>query len=109
MRFRSFIFCTTNIMTVSLIVKPLFIKNENFSRYIVIAYNEFQPTIEVENSGLSYWDHNGGELLQKIVFFLPNVALLSANRAFIANKNLTMVHIFFRVFCCFQILWILLR
>ena len=81
MFFRNFIFCTTNIVTVWLIVKPFFVKNKNFSRYIVITYNKFQPTIEVENPGLSYWNHNEGELLQKIVFFLSNVALLSANRA----------------------------
>ena len=68
MLFRNFIFCTTNIVTVWLIVKPFFVKNENFSRNIVITYNEFQPTIKVENSGLSYWDYNEGELLQKIVF-----------------------------------------
>ena len=98
-------------------------ENENFSRYIVITYNEFQPTIKVENSGLSYWDHIEGELLQKIVFFLSNVALLSANRAevgyifhvpesiqianwnasvIISNKNLTTVHIFCRVFLMFS-------
>ena len=35
----------------------------------LITYNEFQPTIKVENSGLSYRGHNEGELLQKIVFF----------------------------------------
>ena len=57
-----------------LIVKPIFVKNENFSRYIIITYNEFQLTIKVENSGLFYWDHNEGELLQKKI-------LLSANRA----------------------------
>ena len=43
-------------------------KNKKISRYIVTAYNEFQPKIKVENSGLSYWDYNEGELLQKIVF-----------------------------------------
>ena len=113
MLFRNFIFCTTNIVTVLLIVKPFFGIKENFSHYIVITHNEFQPTIEVENSGLSYWQHNEGELLQKITFLLSNVALLSANRAgvghifhvsgsiqianwnasvIIANKNLTVVH-----------------
>ena len=101
-----------------------FVKNENCSRYILITYNEFQPKVKVENSGLSYWDHNEGELLQKIVFILSNVALLSANRAgfgyifhvpesiqiadwnvsvIIANKNLTMVHIFWTFSYCFQI------
>ena len=54
MLFRNFIFCTTNIVTVLLIVKPFFGIKENFSHYIVITHNEFQPTIEVENSGLSY-------------------------------------------------------
>ena len=68
MLFRNFIFCTTNIVTVWLIVKPSIVKNENFLRYIVITYNEFQPTIKVENSDLSYWDYNEGKLLQKIVF-----------------------------------------
>ena len=78
---RNFIFCTTSIVTVWLIVKPFFVKNEKFSRHIVITYNEFQHTIEVENFGLSYWDHNESELLQKIVFILSNAALLSAHRA----------------------------
>ena len=112
-------------MTVWLIVKQFFVKNEHFSRYIVITYNEFQHTIKVENSGLSYWDYNEGELLQKIVFFLSIPTLLSANRAgvgyifhvpesiqianwnasvIIENKNLTMFHIFCRIFYCFQIL-----
>ena len=69
MLFRNFIFCTTSIVTVCLIVEQFFVKNENFSRYTVITYNKFQPTIKVENSGLSNWGHNEGELLQKIVFF----------------------------------------
>ena len=81
MLFRNFIFCTTNIVTVWLIVKPFFVKDENFSPYIVIIYKEFQPTIKVENLDLSNWDHNKSELLQKIVFILSNVVLLSANRA----------------------------
>ena len=34
-----------------IIVKPFFVKNEKFSRYIVVTYNEFQPTIKLENSG----------------------------------------------------------
>ena len=57
-------------------------KNEHFSPYILITYNKLQSTIKVENSGLSYLVHNEGELLQKIIFFLSNVALLivSANR-----------------------------
>ena len=37
--------------------------------------------IEVENWGSSYWDHNEDELLQKKLFTMSNVALLSANRA----------------------------
>ena len=122
---RKFIYYTTNIVTVLLIVKRFFVKNEIFSRYIVITYNEFQPTIKVKNFGLSYWGYNGSELLQKIVFIFSNVPLLSANRAgvgyifhmpesiqianwnasvIIANKNLTMVHILCWVFYCFQIL-----
>ena len=64
MLFLNFIFCTTNIVTVWLIVKPFFVKNENFSHNIVITYNEFQSTIK-ENSGLSYWDHNEGTPLQQ--------------------------------------------
>ena len=51
---RKFIYYTTNIVTVLLIVKRFFVKNEIFSRYIVITYNEFQPTIKVKNFGLSY-------------------------------------------------------
>ena len=125
MLLQNFISYTTNIVTVWLILKPCFVKNENFSHYIVITYNKFQPPIKVENWGLSYWDYNKGELLHKIVFILSNVALLSANRAgvgyifhvqesiqianwnasvIIANKNWTKVHIFCRFFYCFQIL-----
>ena len=125
MLFRNFIFCTINILNVWLIVNSFFAKSENFSRQIVFTYNEFQPTIKVEKQGLFYWDHNGGELLQKIVFILSNMVLLSANRArighifhvpesiqianwnasvIIANENLTMVNIFVEFFHCFQIL-----
>ena len=70
MLFRNFIFSTTNIVTVWLIVKPFFMKQKMFHVILyLITYNEFQPTIKVENSGLSYRGHNEGELLQKIVFF----------------------------------------
>ena len=30
------------------------VKNENLTHYIVITYNEFQPTIKIENSDLCY-------------------------------------------------------
>ena len=43
--------------------KPIFREKRKFLRYIVITYNEFQPMIKVETSGLYYRDHNEGELL----------------------------------------------
>ena len=69
MLLQNFIFCATNMVTIWLIVKSFFVRNENSALYIVITYNEFQPTIKVENLDLCYWDHNEGKLLQKFVFF----------------------------------------
>ena len=52
-----------------LIVKKFFVWYENFARSIVIIYNKLQFTLQVGNWGSFYWDHNEGELLQKIGFF----------------------------------------
>ena len=66
------------MLTAWLIVKELFVRNENCARSIVINYNKFRSTLEVEIWALCYWGHNEGELLQKIVFFFK-AALPSAN------------------------------
>ena len=75
MFFGNFIFCMMKNFNRMINRKRVSCKKRKFCIFYC-NYNKFRFTLKVENWGLCYWDHNEGELLLKITFFLYKVAKL---------------------------------